>query len=422
MAIWVPGQQVPVDRLLTNAIEDLRQHPDDAAREYLVGRLYSLKFSQQKTARVVSGKLADSGDPPRTAPGPLVPEDVKDAEESIAHYRRAVELDPKSALDHFSLAWMMQEYSRHSNEHAALVDQALPEYRLAYHLALQEDLKQSYHFSALLSEQAGTAVVSILKTRKPDPAIQTEIAEVSRNVKILHDKPLAITPVIFAPHPGARLEELTSSTTRVRFDIDGFDDHRTWTWLQPTTCILVWDPQHTGRIASGRQLFGSVTWWMFWRDGFEPLAALDDNRDGKLTAAEISGIAVWRDANGNGVSDPGEVIPAEQFGIAEIAVRGGGITLRDGTVLPMFDWVPQGTHERPYDPDANSSAASPGGCSGATDSNRWPRSTTTATANSPASRSSKSRSTAEESPCAMEWFYRCSIGSRKASTNAWTKG
>jgi hypothetical protein len=209
-------------------------------------------------------------------------------------------------------------------------------------------LKQNVRFSALLSEQAWTAIINILKTRKQDAEVQKEIAEVSRNVKILQNKPLAITPIIFAPHPGTDLEELTSSTMRVPFDIDGFDDHRAWTWLQPTTCILVWDPEHTGRITSGRQLFGSVTWWMFWRDGFEPLAALDDNRDGRLTGAEISGIAVWRDANGNGVSDPGEVIPAEQFGILEIGVRGSGITLRDGTVLPMYDWVPQGIHERQY--------------------------------------------------------------------------
>ena len=346
MAKWSGGPQVPVDRLLANAIEDLRQHPDEAAREYLVGRLHSLKFSQQETA--FRSPMPGPSVTPRTAPGPLMSEDIKEAEESIAHYRRAVELDPKSALYHFSLGWMLQEYSSHSKEHAALIDEALPEYRRAYHLALQEDLKQSYRFSALLSDQAGTAVVNILKTRKQDSAVQKEIEEVSFNVTVLQGRPLAITPIIFPSRPGAHLEELTMSTTRVHFDIDGFDDHRAWTWLQPSTCILVWDPEHTGHIVSGRQLFGSVTWWMFWRDGFEPLAALDDNRDGKLTGVETSGIAVWRDANGNGVSDPGEVIPAEQFGIVEIAVRGGEITLRDGTVLPMFDWIPQGSHERPH--------------------------------------------------------------------------
>jgi hypothetical protein len=104
MAMWVPGEQVPVERLLANATEDLRQHPNDAAREYLAGRLYSFKFSQQKAARVVNGKLADSDDAPRTAPGALLPEEKKDAEESIAHNRHAAELDPKSALYHFSLA------------------------------------------------------------------------------------------------------------------------------------------------------------------------------------------------------------------------------------------------------------------------------------------------------------------------------
>jgi len=99
-----------------------------------------------------------------------------------------------------------------------------------------------------------------LKTQKQDRAVQKEIEEVSRNVKVLQNKPLAITPIIFGSRPGARLEELTSFTTRVRFDLDGFDDHRAWTWLQPTTCIRVWDPDRTGHIKSGRQLFGSVTW------------------------------------------------------------------------------------------------------------------------------------------------------------------
>ncbi len=352
LAIWVPGEQVPVDRLLANATEDLHRHPGDAAAEYLLGRLYSLKFSKQATARVVSGKFQDPGDTSRTVKGPILADDIKNAQASIDHYRRAVQLDPKSALYHFSLAWMLQECSRHAKEmgtkpEAAWIDEALPEYRRAYDLSLQSDLKQSYHFNALLSEQAGAAIVNILKTRMPEPGVQKEIDEISRNVAILHNKPLAITPIIFSPRPGARLEELTSPATQVRFDLDGFASGRAWTWLRPETCILVWDPSHTGRVASGRQLFGTVTWWMFWRDGFEPLAALDDNRDGKLTGTELEGMAVWRDANANGISDPGEVIPAGEFGIVEIAIRTSEIILRDGTGLPMFDWVPQGSNKRP---------------------------------------------------------------------------
>jgi hypothetical protein len=160
---------------------------------------------------------------------------------------------------------------------------------------------------------------------------------------------MAVTPLIFSLKPNASLSDLLSDR-QVGFDLDGFATGRQWPWVRADTCILVWDPNRTGRITSGRQLFGSVTWWMFWRNGYEPLGALDDNRDGVLSGAELKGIAVWRDANSNGIADPGEVVPVEGFGIVEIAVkprqidgalqRNGGIKLRDGRSLTTFDWTP----------------------------------------------------------------------------------
>ena len=60
----------------------------------------------------------------------------------------------------------------------------------------------------------------------------------------------------------------------------------------------------------------------FWADGFEALRALDDNRDGELTGGELGGLALWRDEDGDGVSDPGEVLPANVHGIAGLSVRG----------------------------------------------------------------------------------------------------
>ena len=127
---------------------------------------------------------------------------------------------------------------------------------------------------------------------------------------------------------------------------------RTWEWVSPDTGILVWDPNHTGKVKSGRQLFGSVTWWMFWEDGYAPLRALDDNGDGVLTGKELRGISVWVDRNGNGISDPGEVTPASQFGIRSIRISpdsrlnrvlssARGIEMKDGSVSPTFDWVPK---------------------------------------------------------------------------------
>ena len=137
----------------------------------------------------------------------------------------------------------------------------------------------------------------------------------------------------------------------VNFDPDGFGAGRLWPWLKADTAILVWDPGRTGQITSGRQLFGNVTWWMFRENGYDPLAALDNDRDGWLTGVELEGISVWQDRNGNGVSEPGEVVPAVEFGISGIAVKpetsgaGGlsgrnGIRRKSGAVLRSSEWVP----------------------------------------------------------------------------------
>jgi hypothetical protein len=120
--------------------------------------------------------------------------------------------------------------------------------------------------------------------------------------------------------------------------------------VKPGTAILVWDPKATGRIESGRQLFGSVTWWIFWRDGYAALDALDDDRDGWLSGEELKGLAVWVDRNGNGVSDAGEVMSVESLGVEGISARWTGrdgaspmnrfgIRLNDGSVVGSWDWV-----------------------------------------------------------------------------------
>jgi hypothetical protein len=44
-------------------------------------------------------------------------------------------------------------------------------------------------------------------------------------------------------------------------------------------------------ITSALQLFGNVTFWMFWRDGYAAMSALDDNGDGVLSGDNCRG---WR--------------------------------------------------------------------------------------------------------------------------------
>jgi hypothetical protein len=94
---------------------------------------------------------------------------------------------------------------------------------------------------------------------------------------------------------------------------------------------------------------------MFWETGYNALAALDDNRDGTLSGDELKGLAVWHDANGDGVSDPGEVRTLASCGITalsckyerdashpdNIAFSKAGVTFRDGRTRPTFDIILQ---------------------------------------------------------------------------------
>ena len=114
----------------------------------------------------------------------------------------------------------------------------------------------------------------------------------------------------------------------------------------------MWDPQHKGQITSGRQLFGSVTWWIFWKNGYQALAALDNDGNGELTGHELDGISIWQDANSNGISDSGEIKPLKDWDIVSLSTRvtghigitpanAQGATLSDGTILPTYDWMPK---------------------------------------------------------------------------------
>lgn len=237
---------------------------------------------------------------------------------------------------------------------------AVEEYRRAYLCSVEEDRELESlpidGLEAVLSHEAGVAYLRLRQAEgaKDDAGEkdQTFDQQVEKHVKHLKTLQVgAMTPVIFSlEKKDARLAELLEPTHIVRFDLNGDGIAEPRPWVKPETCILVWDPEHAGKIGSGRQLFGNVTWWIFWTDGYHALDALDDNRDGQLSGAELVGLAVWRDANGNGVSDEGEVVPLEDLGIAALSVREThrdgnapasreGVRMRDGTTRPSFDWI-----------------------------------------------------------------------------------
>lgn len=163
----------------------------------------------------------------------------------------------------------------------------------------------------------------------------------------------AVTPILIPPADSVRVSDLEDRSAAVLFDADGSQRRTRWSWINSNAAWLVYDPKHTGRVTSALQLFGSVSFWMFWENGYDALAALDDNGDGSLSGNELEGLALWRDLNHDGISDPGEVLPVGEWGIVSlscastidathpdrIAFAPAGVGFRDGRVRPTYDVV-----------------------------------------------------------------------------------
>lgn len=293
---------------------------------------------------------------------------ARHAVDGLAALDRSVSLDPKSALTHLTRASLLRE-TREWLPGAALKEvppqlQAITEanvrsaFLAAWECSVEEELKAKTHppFRRFTAIEAGRAWVELFdKAGNNLTDAEREVPpKVKRTLAQLESKPLSriMSPVIFSieDHSHSSLHGLLAPQTHVSFDLEGRGAVQTWPWIKPQTCLLVWDPDKTGIITSGRQLFGNATFQLVFRDGFEALRLLDDNRDGFLTGEELRGLAVWRDADSNGISTLSEVMPVEEAGIVSISVTAGqkedhlhpfnphGLTLRNGSTRPVWDW------------------------------------------------------------------------------------
>jgi len=235
---------------------------------------------------------------------------------------------------------------------------AMDQYAQAFDLAVATDLKITNRplmgLQTLVSYESATQYEELSKDL-PAASKADELTKMQTAKKQLEGKRMGpVTPVIFSLEKGKTLADLVSPEVTTTFDLDGTSRGWTWNWVKPDAAILAWDPNHTGKITSGCQLFGNVTFNMLWSDGYRALDALDDNRDGVLSGDELHGLVIWYDRNGNGISDPGEVIPIEQTGIKSIKVHPdtptsgdaartptatNGIVTKSGMALPTWDWI-----------------------------------------------------------------------------------
>jgi len=368
-------EEVPVDRLITNVTAYVKEHPKEALAYYTLGRLNYLALSlKSKTVRAY-----EKGDA-TTLPGvpnffqqggkeaPTEAELKTHLASAAENFQKALQLDDKNALYHLGMASLMDAAVNSGLELGAVPapdgqkaptgkdawrDAAINEYALAYELAIDKDSqikdRPIHGLNELVSYEAAARYAEIVKPN-PTPAQSEKLAAMQKRLKPLENLGGPITPIIFSLTPANNIQDLLDKSKTVDFNLNGTGRAQSWPWLKPTTSILVWDPNSTGQITSGKQLFGSVTWWIFWPDGYHALDALDNNRDGQLTGKELKGLAIWTDKNANGKSDPGEVISLESAGITALETHATaadgqspmnaiGLRTKDGQLLPTWDWV-----------------------------------------------------------------------------------
>ncbi|MDO8770929.1 MAG: hypothetical protein Q7K57_19915, partial [Burkholderiaceae bacterium] len=125
----------------------------------------------------------------------------------------------------------------------------------------------------------------------------------------------------------------------ILFDQDGDGTKTATGWIASGEAIVVRDLNGNGTIDSGRELFGDNTILTTGpragqtaANGFEALADLDSNGDGKFSNLDtaFASVKLWKDANQNGISEAGELFTFAQLGVASIDVSGTASNLNLG--------------------------------------------------------------------------------------------
>jgi tetratricopeptide (TPR) repeat protein len=260
--------------------------------------------------------------------------------QSIAHYEAALGIDPQHPLARLGYGWMLEQAGEKAR--------AIVEYRRVISDAWKKDVRNPVLHAGQRFFTAETAgyLIPLL-----DPARDAaEIADLRAKLEVLAQKPRSITPLAIPLTDNVPPEAIVAPQARIAFDADGSALPRRWTWISSRAGWLVHDPGGTGEITSALQWFGNVTFWLFWENGYQALAALDDDADGELAGDELRDLAIWHDRNSNGTSDRGEVRPLSTHGIVALSCRyeesdglmfaamaPEGVRLADGRTRPSYD-------------------------------------------------------------------------------------
>jgi tetratricopeptide (TPR) repeat protein len=319
-------ENVPVARLVTNLERELAADPKDPEIHLRLARLYAMAYAANEDelpAAVLGGRDKPGkqevwfGHEPSLVPENVAPGTTRTAaakgylQKSLNHYKTAVDLQAGNLTARIGYAWALEQSGNKPAaiaEYRRVIEQAWPK---------EQGLKVAMLGQRFYTQEAARYLVPLLDPKK-DAA---EMAELRNRMNQLSQVVRPITPIAIPLSDGATVKTIIDLDAAVPFDADGSGRERAWTWISADAGWLVYDASGRGRITSALQWFGESTFWTFWKNGYEAMRALDDNGDGELRGKELRHLALWRDANGNGRSEPGEVRTLAHHGIEALSCR-----------------------------------------------------------------------------------------------------
>jgi tetratricopeptide (TPR) repeat protein len=383
--LWVGSspQSVPVERLISNLQARFAKEPTNEVMVASLARAYSMAYGTKveslKPSRflpnefylaasheIVPGQLAFTarslaafektagpqfGFTRRPAPSMILSNEVeltsreerltrrKYLTNAIHFYQIASKLNPSNAFTQLGLGWCLQEKGETSV--------ALNHYRIALDLASLD--RENHTLYGAWNDFAAEVSWYILPLLNPVKD-KDEIRKLSTFLRKPNpDLSRRYTPLVVPLKDGMNYRDCIQAGAQCSFDLDGSGPAK-WSWITPGAGWIVFDLAGKGQITSGLQLFGNVTFWLFWKNGYDALAALDDDQNGWISGNELKHIGIWQDENSNGQSEPGEVQPVAAWGIAALNtlfVRNEegiiwselGVQFIDGKVRPTYDII-----------------------------------------------------------------------------------
>jgi tetratricopeptide (TPR) repeat protein len=354
-------ENVPIERVLQNLERRAQEQPSDIETRLNLARVHAMAYaSKMETAPVLkptNPQQTPSNEPEfgvitsQFAEVRVVP--ATDATiinlarqhlvKAIENYDAIIKIDPRHLIARLGRAWCLDQ----SGDKPAAIAGYRDFMKDAWSWESAGNLPRLMNFMPM-TEEVSRYLLPLLDPVKDAAEIQ-EIR--SRLEAIKRMPPRAITPIAIPLTDRVNVSDLVDRSTPVIFDADGSGIPKPWTWISPQAGWLVFDKNGRKQVDSALDMFGNVTFWLFWKNGYNAMSALDDNGDGELSGKELDGLSIWLDANKNGKTDTGEVRPLADWHIESLSCRfewveddpnlaawsPAGVTFDTGLTRPTFD-------------------------------------------------------------------------------------